>query len=79
MGLQHFQHGLNEESDFYFTRTPELALSAATPNFSLQLTAGVEGRRYYDNPDISSWNYSEYFRLSSTDRMETLRSFHRYS
>jgi len=57
----------NEESDFYFTATPELRLSAATPKISLQLTAGVEGRRYYNNPDISSWNYSEYFRLSSTD------------
>ena len=62
-----FNTASNEESDFYFTATPELRFSAATPNFSLQLTAGVEGRRYYNNPDISSWNYSEYFRLSSTD------------
>jgi len=55
----------NAVSDFYSSVTPELTLAAATPNLSMQLLAGVEGRWYYDHPEVSSAGYSKYVRLTS--------------
>jgi hypothetical protein len=62
-----FQTSTNEVSDFYFTAAPGLTLAAATPTFSLQLTGGMEGRWYYDHPDISSSKYSKYLNLASPE------------
>ncbi len=55
----------NEVSDFYSTVTPDLAFSAASPNLSMQLRGSVEGRWYYDHPDVSSAGYSKNVRLTS--------------
>ncbi|TFG60310.1 MAG: hypothetical protein E4H29_02620 [Deltaproteobacteria bacterium] len=55
----------NAVSDFYTTVTPELTLAATTPNLSMQLLAGVEGRWYYDHPEVSSAGYSKNVRLIS--------------
>jgi len=57
----------NTVSDFYTTVTPELAIAATSPTLSMQLLAGVEGRWYYDNPEISDALYSKYLRLTPID------------
>jgi hypothetical protein len=55
----------NVVSDFYSTVTPELAFAAASPNLSMQLLGSVEGRWYYDHPEVSSAGYSKNVRLTS--------------
>lgn len=57
----------NVLSDFYATVTPTLAIATASQNLSMQLLAGVEGRWYYDNPEISSAVYSKFLRLTPID------------
>jgi hypothetical protein len=55
----------NEVSDFYSSVTPDLAFSAASPDLSMQLRGSVEGRWYFDHPDVSSAGYSKNVRLTS--------------
>ena len=55
----------NEVSDFYSTVTPGLAFSLTSPYLSMQLASGMEGRWYYDHPEISSVDYSKSLRLST--------------
>jgi len=62
-----FETSDNVVSDFYTTVTPELALATVTPNLGMQLLGGVEGRWYYDHPEVSSAGYSKYLRLTSID------------
>jgi hypothetical protein len=57
----------NAVSDFYATVVPELAITAASPTLSMQLLGGVEGRWYYDHPEISDAGYSKYLRLTPID------------
>jgi len=57
----------NEVSDFYASVIPELIFDTASPNLSMQLRAGVEGRWYYDHPEVSSAGYTKYLRLISID------------
>jgi hypothetical protein len=54
-------------SDFFTSVTPEFFLVAATPNLAMELSAGVEGRWYYNYPEVSSAGYSKYVRLSSIE------------
>lgn len=62
-----FETSDNVVSDFYTTVTPELALATVSQNLGMQLLGGVEGRWYYDNPDVSSASYSKYLRLTPID------------
>ena len=57
----------NAVSDFYATVTPELGINATSPTLSMQLVGGVEGRWYYDHPDVSDAGYSKYLRLTPLD------------
>ena len=44
----------NVVSDFYSTVTPELVFALTSPTLSMQLLGSVEGRWYYDHPEVSS-------------------------
>jgi len=57
----------NVVSDFYSTVIPQLVFDAASPTLSMQLLAGVEGRWYYDHPEVSSAGYSKFLRLTPID------------
>lgn len=57
----------DDVSDFFTSVTPVFILAAATPNLAMQLSAGVEGRWYYNYPEVSSAGYSKYVRLSSIE------------
>src|SRR5450756_1809856 len=48
----------NVVSDFYSSVTPGLAFAMASPTLSMQLLGSVEGRWYYDHPEVSSAGYS---------------------
>ena len=55
----------NEVSDFYSSVTPKLVFDAAGPTLSMQLLGSVEGRWYYDHPEVSSAGYTKNAQLAS--------------
>jgi hypothetical protein len=54
-------------SDYYATVAPQLAIATTSETLSMQLLAGVEGRWYYDHPEVSTAGYSKQLRLTSID------------
>jgi hypothetical protein len=62
-----YSNDVSDVSDFFTSVTPEFILSAATPNLAFQLSAGVEGRWYYNYPEVSSPGYTKYVRLRSIE------------
>jgi len=57
----------NVVSDFYFSATPGLAFGLTSPYLSMQLASSIEGRWYYDHPEVSDTTYSKNFRLNTVD------------